>query len=118
MVYVKPDPSQRWKDGFSALCRRRNGIDCLSYQLCGLCGRHKTGECLSYARIGKIDLCCIPRRVQFNGARKMLNPVLHAMALKRLPLVMPAQKKLICLAVLRGFGGALLAGSLRHEPVM
>ena len=71
--------------------------------------RHKAVGSLRDAEIDKIDTRCDQGRIKLGGPQKVLQPILHAMALEGLPLVVGALKDLVGFAVFvvrrwRGFG--------------
>ncbi len=62
---------------------------CTSHHICGNGWGHEAVEGLGNAQIDQIDPGCDQRGIEFNGASEELQAVLHAVALERLPLMVP-----------------------------
>ena len=102
VIEMKTNPSKRGQNGFCAFHGAWNGICGVPHLLSSLSWRSKSGESLGYGCVRQVDLCSIECRIQFNGAGEVLDAVLHAMTLKRLPFVMATKKELVSFPSSRG----------------
>ena len=115
VVHMEADPSDGGQQGFGAKGKIGNGRRDRFTRGCewgperggtahiagGNGRRHETVEGFGDRQICQIHVCGDQGRIQFGGADEMLQSVLHAMALQRLPFVVRMLEELVSLALLR-----------------